>query len=450
MPGANEQLRALNEARLETWNKAQELLDRAVDEKRGMSAEEKSSYDKMTDDLNRFDETIERISSAEATKRDLEKVNEAFRSAVTPDERDDWDRRNRVEEAEIRSLLRPPGATSMQESLRAVNSMDFDLHDIAAKYEAIRQGIAVPELRLVATDTGSSGGSLTVPTTMASTVYAFITNSVAMRRLSRILTTSGGGPMGFPRVTTHGVATQVANQNTTLAGTDPALGLMTLNAYDYAQLIAVSNDMLEDSGVDVLGYIAEQLGRAIGQIIGTAYVTGNGTTQPMGIATANPTGGAGTIATGGSLIMGPAGNEASKLIDLQYSISDGYVGQKSWLFNRLTVASLRKMRDGAGGTTGAFLWQPSPAVGLIPGEPDRFLGDPVYSDPNVASMASDAKIGFYGDFSRFYIRDVGTFRVERSDDIYFDKNQVAFRGIWRTDSDLIDATAINTLHQAVT
>jgi HK97 family phage major capsid protein len=301
------------------------------------------------------------------------------------------------------------------------------------------------------TDGGASGGSLTVPTTVEATVYAFITNSVAIRRIARIIPTSAGNPMAFPRVATHSIATQIASQTTTLAGSDTVLGSMTLNAYDYAELVAVSNDMLDDSGVDVLTLVAEQVGRALGQVIDNAYVTGNGTTGPQGIQGAGAVGGAGTIATGGSLILGPGGNsDPNSLIDLQYSIADGYNGRLAWLFNRKTVASLRKMRDGGGGTIGAFLWQPSYQYGLVPGQPDRFLGDPVYSDPYVASMASDAKIGFYGDWTAFYVRDVGTFRLERSDDIYFDKNQVAFRGIWRTDSDLIDGTAINTLHQAVT
>jgi HK97 family phage major capsid protein len=40
--------------------------------------------------------------------------------------------------------------------------------------------------------------------------------------------------------------------------------------------------------------------------------------------------------------------------------------------------------------------------------PDTFLGDPVYFDPRVASMASDARIVAYGDFSKYWIRDTGS------------------------------------------
>jgi hypothetical protein len=40
-------------------------------------------------------------------------------------------------------------------------------------------------------------------------------------------------------------------------------------------------------------------------------------------------------------------------------------------------------------------------------------------------------------------------RRERSTDIFFDKEQIAVRGISRIDSDLTDPTAVVTLHQPV-
>ena len=60
------------------------------------------------------------------------------------------------------------------------------------------------------------------------------------------------------------------------------------------------------------------------------------------------------------------------------------------------------------------------------------------------------KIAYFGDWRAVYVRDVAGLRIERSDDIYFDRNQVALRGLMRIDSGLADVTAINVLHQAVT
>jgi hypothetical protein len=117
----------LTEAKLNVWSQAQELLDRAVTEKRGMTEEEKTSYDRMTADLDRYDETIDRIRSSEGAQRDLEKVNEEFRRAVTSDERDGLERRDRNAENDLRSLFRGPSGLSLQDEIRSVNSIDFDM-----------------------------------------------------------------------------------------------------------------------------------------------------------------------------------------------------------------------------------------------------------------------------------------------------------------------------------
>lgn len=445
MTTVEEQVKNINEQRMRAWDRGKEIIDGALARGEAMTAEESANYTKINEDITRLDATRDALLSSEKAARESQEINDEFRRASTLLETPDnqWNDEKRIESI-FRKQIRSKG----------LDQMDIDLRPSARAYEAYRMGARGAELarefRLVAGDSGASGGSLTIPTTVANTIYAFMTASVAMRRMNTtIITTGSGNAMNFPRVGTHGIATQVADQSTAFAGTDPVLSQMTLNAFDAGQLVAISNDLLEDSGVDLLGFVARQLGRSIGQLTAQWYVSGTGSGQPNGVMTS--IGGAGTVATGGSLLLGPAGSVLEKLIDVQYSVADSYrINGAEWLMRDLTGATIRKIRDGAGGTVGQFVWQPSPTVGLIGGQPDTFLGDPVYFDPNVASMASDAKVLAYGDFSAYYIRDVSGFRLERSDDLYFDKNQVAFRGLLRTDGDLIDSHAINALHQAVT
>lgn len=445
MAAVEDQVKSINEQRMKLWERSKEILDKALAEGRSLSQEEINNNNTLNADITRLDATRDALVTSEGARVESETINDEYRRATTTTlERDgEWTDEKRIESM-FRKQLRSKG----------VDQMDIDLRGPARIYESFRMGARgadlAREFRLIAGDTGASGGSLTVPTTVANTIYAYMTASVALRRMnSTIITTASGNPLNFPRVGTHGIATQVASTATAFSGTDPVLTQMQLSAYDAGQLVAISNDLLQDTGVDLLSFVGRNVGRAIGQLTAQWYVTGTGTSQPKGVMTA--VGGAGTVATGGSLILGPAGANLEKLIDVQYSVADSYrINGAEWLMRDLTGATVRKIRDGAGGTVGQFVWQPSPTVGLIGGQPDTFLGDPVYFDPNVASMASDAKIIAYGDFSAFYIRDVAGFRLERSDDLYFDKNQVAFRGILRTDSNLIDSNAINALHQAVT
>jgi hypothetical protein len=52
--------------------------------------------------------------------------------------------------------------------------------------------------------------------------------------------------------------------------------------------------------------------------------------------------------------------------------------------------------------------------------------------------------------SAFYIRDVRGLRLTRSDNYAFNKRQSVIRAMMRTDSNLIDTTAVNRLRMAVT
>lgn len=186
---------------------------------------------------------------------------------------------------------------------------------------------------------------------------------------------------------------------------------------------------------------------ALGRKIDTDLVAGTGSGQPQGVTTAAIVGAAGTVATGGTLITPTYEN----LVDLVYSVNDAYRadGNAAWLMNDRTAGVIRKLRDQGGGTIGAAMWVPSQTAGISGGAPDTLLGFPVYTDPNVASCASNAKVAVFGDWSSYYLRTVGNVQLERDDSRYFDTDQAGFRGKWRVDGDVVDVAALNLLKQSV-
>jgi len=114
-----------------------------------------------------------------------------------------------------------------------------------------------------------------------------------------------------------------------------------------------------------------------------------------------------------------------------------------------TAGQIRKLRSDAGGTTGPAMWVPSVTQGLVGGQPDTLLGYPVYTDPNIASMASNSRIMGFGDFNAYYIRQVGGIVLERSDDFAFNVDLVTLRAKVRVDGDLLDTGAIKSMVQNV-
>jgi len=414
--------------RAKAWEAAKEILDRCAQDKRERTSEENVMFERANADIDRLGREVQEWTDSARQAKENDVARSAFESILSPT----------VEASRTQNAM-----SSIERYFRGEGDKTFDvnLHSAARVSQAIRAGADADEVRGIFTDGGSSGGSLVVPVAFERTLYQYIEASSAIRRISYVMTTDSGNAMTFPKVATHGVGTQVVAQGTAIGGTDPVFGTIRLDSYKYGQLVRVSTEAISDTGFDLLGFIAQNIGRAIGRITDTAYVTGGGSTNPNGIITAASVG----AKTGGSLLTLTVEN----LIDLQHSVVDEYRANGAFVMNDLTAGTIRKIRDGAGGTVGSFIWTPSTTfAGVGPmAMPDRLLGSSAYTDVNFGTQGSAVKSVAYGDFSAYYIRDSGAFRFERSDDRYFDTDEVGFRGVLRTDSDLIDTGAVKLLQQ---
>lgn len=425
---------ALNTERMKAAKALEDHVDQCHASHPGqpMTAEEKEKLDRINADIDRLENEVRTFVDMETREQESAKVREV-NAAIFGAPSAQEDRRSEVDR--FAAWARGEGPTEYHVDLSAGQRI----------VEAVRAGADARDIRnTLLTDTGSAGSL--VPTDLSSTLYQYMTASVALMNMPTTkIVTAGGNNLDFPRVDAHGIGTQVIAQGTAIGGTDPTFLTMTLGAYKYGQLLQLASETIQDSGVDILGFVAGNIARAVGEVVATDLAVGTGTAEPNGVMTA--IGGAGTIATGGSLID----PTYEKLIDLQYSVNGNYRARSSaaWLMRDLTAANLRKLRDGAGGTVGAVLWQPSLTQGIQGAEPDRLLGHNVWTDPNVASLASNAKAIAFGDFSAYYIRIASGFTLERSDDYAFNTDLVTFRGKTRVDGDLIDSNAINILKRSV-
>lgn len=241
-----------------------------------------------------------------------------------------------------------------------------------------------------------------------------------------VLRTTSGETMQIPKTTAYGAAAIVA-EGAAIPESDPTFGQASLGAYKYGRMVQISNELIDDSAVDILGLIARDCGRSIGNLFGAHTITGTGTGQPTGIAVSATTG-----VTGGAGVAGAF--TADNLIDLYYSVIAPYRNSPAaaWLMRDASIASIRKIKD----TTNQYIWQPSMALGV----PETLLGKPIYTDPNMPAVALSARSVLFGDISTYYVRVVNELRFERSDDFAFANDLVTFRCLFRADGLLVDQT----------
>lgn len=285
-------------------------------------------------------------------------------------------------------------------------------------------GLPAVETHDLTKGTATDGAEL-IPTGFVRTLYQHLIEFAAVRQTNATLfRTNSGENLLVPKTTSYGTAALVAEAGA-IPEDDPQFGQVTIGAFKYGQLIQISRELVEDSAVDILGFLAKSAGIALGVANGAHLVTGTGSGQPQGIANAPTVGVTGTTGQTTTVI-------ANNLIDLYHSIVSGYRRNGYWVMNDATLAFIRKIRDDTGGAgLGNLLWQP----GLTAGAPDTLLGRPVITDPNMAVMAANAHSIAFGDFSLYFaIRDVDGVRFERSDDFAFANDLVTFRALIRSDS----------------
>jgi HK97 family phage major capsid protein len=377
------------DARARAWEEAKSLLDHAATENRDLSAEENEKYNKINAELENRAKVIETIKAdQEREMRAMEAMkgleNQARPEEVSASTKNDADA--------IRSLARGD-----------IRSYDFEKRDVTK---------------------GSQGSP--VPTSFFDQVLLVARHVGPMLETSTILNTAGGENLQIPSLSTYSVGT-VTTEGNAIGESDPVFNnFVTMSAYKYSFLTQVSRELIEDSGVDILGFLATQTGNAMGYAINEALTIGTGTVQPNGI-----------VPRAGSAVTGTSLNPtADNLIDLVYSVDTA--GRRlpgtGFQMNAASIANVRKLKDNAG----QFLFTPS----LGADARDMILGYPIFENPAMATAASAVKPVIFGHLPSYYVRQVGGLRLDRSDDFAFSNDLVTFRATFRVDGNLIQTSHV--------
>ena len=386
----SEYIKQQAEARKRSWEEAKALLDSAAAEKRDLTAEENEKYARISEDLDSRAKVIETLKSdAEREVRAAEAMK-GFENQGRP-------------EAELSNAKQTDADTIRSLARGEIRTANFEKRDV------------------LKSSTGSP-----VPTSFYDQVLLLARFVGPMLETSTILNTAGGENLQIPSLATYSSGTAFAEANA-IGESDPTFNnFVTLSAYKYSFLTQVSRELVEDAGVDILGFLASQVGNAMGYSVNEALTTGTGTVQPNGIVTR-----AGSAVTGTSL-----NPTADNLIDLVYSIDTA--GRRlpgtGFQMNASSIASVRKLKDGAG----QYLFSPS----LTADARDLLLGYPIYENPAMATAASAVKPVIFGHLPSYYVRQVGGLKLDRSDDFAFSSDLVTFRATFRVDGNLIQTPHI--------
>jgi len=292
------------------------------------------------------------------------------------------------------------------------NRLSFKLNAKAPKTQAEARAQSL---------TGSAGG-YTVPQGFVNQLEASLLAFGGMREVATILRTAEGNDLPIPTVSDHSNVGAILAENTQVSEQDITFAQITMKAYKYSsKLIRVSAELLQDSAIDLESFIGGALGERIARIFNTHATTGDNSSKPQGISAS----GAGKTAAADDAIT------FAELLDLQHSLDPAYRANAKFMMHDTTFKLVRKLVDDQN--------RPIFMNDLSATSPGTLFGVPVVINQDVATVAASAKAIYYGDFSKYIIRDVQDFTLLRLEERYADYHQVGFVGFSRHDGRILDA-----------
>ncbi|WP_320202871.1 phage major capsid protein [Agrobacterium rosae] len=221
-----------------------------------------------------------------------------------------------------------------------------------------------------------------------------------MRALSTVRQVSGAvlkKPFAPSGMATGWVSETAARPQTNT----PQLSELTFPTMELYAMPAATQGLLDDSAVDIEAWIASEVDIAFAEQEGAAFISGDGVNKPKGLlaydTVANSAwewGKIGYVATGAAGAFASSG-PLDVLIDTVYSLKAGHRQNGSFLMNRKTQSTLRRVKD----TTGNYLWQPPASAG----QAALLMGFPVAEAEDMPDVAAGSTSIAFGDFRAGYL-----------------------------------------------
>ena len=278
-------IKSQSEVKANLVHQIRSIIDAAEAEKRGLTAEENQTIDRIESAIEDAQRSIAVAERTEVRRAEAEQAAGAF-VPQTVEARSEADIFRALAHGEIRSHTFESRATLVNSSDTVPVSFYDQLFMIAKKVG--------PWLTAADVIVRNSGNDLRIPVMSAYSTIASVTAGSAISQ------------------------------------SEPTFTSLLLSPVKGAALALIANELLDDAGFDISGSIAEQFGVAIG-----TWANGTATTTVLAAA------GSG-VAAGTSVLTG------DDLITLAYSVDGGYRPNGAYMANGATIGNIRRLKDSAG------------------------------------------------------------------------------------------------------
>ncbi len=432
--------KALREKREELIGEMRLLSERLTTEKRqSFTPEEREQFDNLDrqqEDMLAQAESLERVERVEGLSRSQSQAAVRAESLAGVSERAGrsyTEERNKA----YAGWFYHGSKRQKPEYWRAAERQDIDVTSPTMRFDWLpwnreqRSGqVSSP---------GSAGGYLVaVDTSLMSEVDVALKRYGNIFEVATVVDTPTGAPLPWPTIDDTSNLAEITAENGTVGQTDMSFAQKQLSAYKYdSGFIKVSWELMNDSIIDLASFVGRMSGIRLGRKLNKDFVSGTaGVNNPTPLTLSATDSG---VSPASATVL-----TYSELLGWFHSIDPAYRDEPgcAWMFADSFLQMLRGIVD----VNGRPLLNSSleGISGGIPAMRQTLFEKPYYVNQAVASPASSAKAGFFGDLSKIIIRRVsggeeGGYNLVRLNEKFADTGQIAFLTWGRFDSLLSDA-----------
>ena len=267
-----------------------------------------------------------------------------------------------------------------------------------------------------------------IPTTIANRIIKKVYDICPILERSTKYNVKGKLELPYYDESTQAITVAWATEFVELESNVGKLDSIELTGYLAGALTLISRSLINNSQVDVVAFVVDRMAYDIARFIENVLLNGGGSVKGLTGVTNITTAASSTAIT------------ADELIKVQGSVKDVFQENAIWIMNPATRDAIRSLKDGMG----RYLLQDD--ISLPFGK--SLLGKPIYVSDNMPTMAAGKVAVYYGDMRGLATKFSEDMNIQVLREKYATQHAIGVVGWLEFDSKVEDAQKIAEIKMA--
>lgn len=296
-------------------------------------------------------------------------------------------------------------------------------------FESYIRGTVLNERETNLTPASNSGGVL-IPTTIANRIIKKVYDICPILDKSTKYNVKGKLELPYYDESTQSITVAWATEFQELESNVGKFTNITLTGYLAGALSLISRSLINNAQFDIVAFVVDRMAYDISRFIENALLNGSGDVTGLSTVT--------NIVTANGTIT------ADDLIQVQGKIKDVFQGNAIWIMNEATRTAIRQLKS----NTGSYLL--TEVYDLSSPFKNMLLGKPVYVSDNMPEMEAGQIAVYYGDMSGLATKFSEDINIEVLREKYATQHAYGVVGWLEFDSKIEDPQKISAIKMAGT